>query len=70
MDKTFLFKELLHVRINVFSTIMSPKHARLGLKMGTNLIIKFNKYTKHFRFMSKEVNPTHPGTVINKGNKV
>ena len=70
MYKAFLFKELFHVRINVFSTIISSEHAWLGLKLGTDHIIELNKHMKHFRFLYKEVNPTHAGTIINKYSKV
>ena len=70
MYKSFLFKELLHVRVNIFSPIISSKHAGLGLELGTDHIIEFNKHMKHFRFLFKEVNPTHSGAIINKRNKV
>ena len=70
MYKALLFKELLHVRINVFSTLISSKHAGSGSELGTNHIIEFNKHMKHLRFLFKEVNPTHTGAVINKSNEV
>ena len=70
MYEAFLFKKLFNVRINVFSTINGSEHAGLGLKLGTDHIIELNKHMRYFRFLSKEVNPTHAGTIINKYNKV
>ena len=70
MYKSLLFKELLHVRINVFFPVISSKHARLGLELGTVHIIEFNKHMRHFRFLFKEVNPIQSGAIINKCNKV
>ena len=49
MYKAFLLKELLHVRVNVFSTVISSKHAGLGLELGIDHIIEFNKHMKHFK---------------------
>ena len=70
MYEAFLLKEKIHVRVDIFSTIISSEHARLGLKLGTDHIIELNEHMKNFRFLFKKINPTHAGTIINKGNKV
>ena len=50
MYEAFLLKEKVHVRIDIFSTIVSSEHARLGLKLGTDHIIEPNEHMKTSNF--------------------